>query len=401
MFLDFLLERNPALADFAAAALASGAIAPDSYVLDLDAVEANADRVLASAAASGVSLYFMSKQVGRNPELARRVLARRAAGSPGSAPVGFAGMVAVDFREAEALHAAGLPVRHVGHLVQVPEGAIDAVLDMEPEVVTVYSVEKAASIARRARAKGREQALLLRVCAPGDVLYPGQEGGFATEEAVAAAAEIGRMDGVRIEGVTAFPCFLHDPALGRAVPTPNARTAAAAAELLRARLGLACPHVNMPSCNSPATIPLVAELGGTHAEPGHSLTGTNPDNPGSADPLMPAMVYATEVSHRHGDASLCYGGGHYRRSNVKDAAVLLDGGMKRVAVEKPDCESIDYHFRLRASLPVGAPVVMAFRAQIFVTRSRVVLVEGLSRGRPAVVGTWDSQGRPVAAGGAL
>ena len=36
---------------------------------------------------------------------------------------------------------------------------------------------------------------------------------------------------------------------------------------------------------------------------------------------------------------------------------------------------------------------MAFRYQIFVTRSDVVLVKGLSCGRPEIVGVYDALGR--------
>jgi predicted amino acid racemase len=36
---------------------------------------------------------------------------------------------------------------------------------------------------------------------------------------------------------------------------------------------------------------------------------------------------------------------------------------------------------------------MAFRFQIFVTRSDVVLVKGIQEGCPGIVGIYDSQGR--------
>jgi predicted amino acid racemase len=405
MFLQFLHDRNPALIDYAATLLKSGRIEPDSYVLDLDAIEANADRLLRAAADSGVSLYFMSKQIGRNPEVARRVLSRRITitddRTNGSRPIGFAGMVAVDFREALSLHAAGLPVKHLGHLVQIPESFLDTALDMKPEVITVYSLEKAEALARRARASGRLQDVLLRVVGENDIAYAGQEGGTRLEKLIETVQAIGRLKGIRFAGITAFPCFLYDDSAGKAVTTPNAYTVERAVALLREQLGLVCRHVNMPSCNSPATIPIIAAMGGTHAEPGHSLTGTNPDNLGDPDPLAPALAYVTEVSHRYGGDSLCFGGGHYRRSNVRNALVATSSGYEPAFVMTPECEAIDYHLSLRGPFPIGAPVLMSFRTQIFVTRSRVVLVEGLSAGKPAVAGTWDAQGRHISHGGLL
>jgi predicted amino acid racemase len=395
VFLKFLQERNPALIECASRLLAEGRIEPDSYVLDLDSIEGNADRLLRVASDKGVAMYFMAKQIGRNPEVARRVLARRIS----SGPLGrFKGMVAVDFREARVLHDAGLPVRHVGHLVQVPEGLIDATLDMEPEVITVYSLEKAESIARHARARGLSQGILLKICGQDDTVYKGQEGGFTPEAALDAVLKIRGMEGVRFSGVTSFPCFLFDAARGRAVATPNAGTLAATVGMLLDRLSVECGQVNMPSCSSLSTIPLIPSFGGTHAEPGHGLTGTNPDNPLEPDPLVPAVVYVTEVSHRYAGRSLCFGGGHYRRSNVRFALVSTSSGFVDAEVEPPDCPSIDYHFCVRGTFPVGAPVLMSFRTQIFVTRSRVVLVEGLSSGNPALVGVWDSQGGRISQG---
>ena len=55
-------------------------------------------------------------------------------------------------------------------------------------------------------------------------------------------------------------------------------------------------------------------------------------------------------------------------------------------------ESIDYHFGLSRPCQVGETVVMSFRFQIFVTRSDVVLIDGISQGQPRIVGVYDSLG---------
>lgn len=75
-----------------------------------------------------------------------------------------------------------------------------------------------------------------------------------------------------------------------------------------------------------------------------------------------------------------------RRSHVKHALVgssLEDS--RSLEVIPPSDESIDYHFGLSEECKVGETVVMAFRFQIFVTRSDVVLVEGISSGRPQIM----------------
>ncbi|MDR0760586.1 MAG: alanine racemase [Treponema sp.] len=395
MFLQFLRQYNPRLINCAADFLKKGLIQPDSYVLDLDAIETNADRILRSAREHGVSLYFMSKQIGRNPLVSRRVLSRRIADEPlGS----FAGMVAVDYREALSLHNAGLTVSHVGHLVQIPDRLIDPVLDMRPQVITVYSLEKARTLGGQARAKGLVQPVLLRICDEGNSTYPGQEGGFSPHEAVEAAAAINLIEGLRFAGITSFPCFLQEKTGGKAAPTPNAYTLVQTEALIRKCLNLRCVQINMPSCTSPETIPQIAGMGGTHGEPGHSLTGTNPDNIQSRDPLIPGLVYVTEVSHHYRGFSSCYGGGHYRRSHIREALIGSDDSYETAEVLPPTAEAIDYHFSLPGIFPIGMPVLMSFRTQIFVTRSCVVPVEGISAGMPRITGIWDSQGRRLSPG---
>ncbi len=65
-------------------------------------------------------------------------------------------------------------------------------------------------------------------------------------------------------------------------------------------------------------------------------------------------------------------------------------------VQPPQPECIDYYFELEKEMPVSDPVCMAFRHQIFVTRSHVVLVKGIGRGEPEIIGEYDSQGRKLA-----
>ena len=111
-------------------------------------------------------------------------------------------------------------------------------------------------------------------------------------------------------------------------------------------------------------------------------------------PEKPCVVYISEVSHNFEGRGYCFGGGHYRRSHMKNALVgenLLSA--RHVEIIPPSDDSIDYHFGLSKECPVGQTVVMAFRYQIFVTRSDVVLVTGLRKGAPRIEGIYDSAGR--------
>lgn len=388
MFLKFLRTHNPALIDYGVFLLEQGFIGSDTYVLDLDAIEHNAARLNGLAQKHGLTLYLMSKQFGRNPEIARRVF-EAAPVLPGGH--GFTGMVAVDFREAQHLHSAGLTVKHLGHLCQVPKGSWEAALEMKPEVITLFSLEKAKELSETAKHLGVTQAVLLRIRDDGDIFYQGQEGGFHIKSLDETLDYIEKLPGLNIAGLTSFPCFLYQEEEGKALPTPNAHTLMRGAARLGER-GIKYSQINMPSCNSLATIPLAAELGATHLEPGHSLSGTTPDNLNEKDPLTPALLYMSEVSHHHEACSFCFGGGYYKRGHLRRALVKTSKGYEETEAFSLDPEIIDYHLSIRGLFPAGSPVAMAFRTQIFVTRSRVALVEGLSISRPNLAGIWDSAG---------
>ena len=66
--------------------------------------------------------------------------------------------------------------------------------------------------------------------------------------------------------------------------------------------------------------------------------------------------------------------------------------LRSVKVVPPSVEAIDYHFGLDQACAVGETVIMAFRFQVFVTRSDMVLIEGVSSGNAAVASVWDSLG---------
>ena len=75
---------------------------------------------------------------------------------------------AVDAQGVRMLHRYQVPIGHVGHLCQMPKGDISEVLDMDPEVITVYTVEQTRMISESAQEKGKRQNLLARVVGPND-----------------------------------------------------------------------------------------------------------------------------------------------------------------------------------------------------------------------------------------
>ena len=149
MFLDTITRRNPALIDAAISLHQSGELPANTYAFDLEAVHANARTIAAEARRLGLTPYAMLKQVGRNPDFTRAVVAG-----------GIEASVAVDMQDARATHRAGMRLGHVGHLVQVPRAEAAAAASMAPEHWTVFGEHKAHEAASAAAGVGREQRLL-------------------------------------------------------------------------------------------------------------------------------------------------------------------------------------------------------------------------------------------------
>ncbi|MEW8979183.1 MAG: YhfX family PLP-dependent enzyme [Symbiobacterium sp.] len=379
MFLETTMRRNPRLIEAALRFHAERRLPPNTYVLDLDAIRANA-RILAEAARRvGIQLYFMSKQLNRNPQVIRAV-----------AEAGIPRGVAVDIDDARAFRAAGVALGHAGHLVQIPRAHLPQVLSWRPEVLTVFCLDQARAVSETATALGLRQDVLLRVAA--GCFYPGQEGGIPLEELLEVARAVVALPGVRVVGVTAFPCLVAED--GRPAATPNLEAAVRAADLLRRELGLAITQVNAPSLTCTATLPMLARAGATHGEPGHALTGTTPLHAVTDQPELPAMLYLTEVSHTYGGRAYAYGGGSYPRGHMRRA--LVGTALRPASLQRPAAENIDYYLTLDdPQARVGEPVIAAFRTQAFVARANLALLEGVQAGAPRLAGLFDRANQPL------
>lgn len=380
MFLNTTKRRNPGLIQAGVRLHQDGQIPPNTYVIDVDMLEKNVRRLAQTAEQYGIELYFMSKQLGRLPELARMIRDN-----------GISKAVAVEFEEARVLAEAGIDIGHVGHLVQPGKSQWDEVLNWRPEVVTVFSVERAKQVSNAAKRLGIRQPVLVKVVDDGDMIYPGQEGGFALDSLADVLPELTTMPGIRIVGVTAFPVFRLADNHESMEPTKNMGTLLKGKALLE-KAGVEVIQVNGPSATSCRTIPQLAEAGITHGEPGHALTGTTPLHAYQDLPEKPAMIYVTEVSHTFRDRYYAIGGGAYARSNVEGVLVgnseddILD---RFVKVPSFPADNIDYYLPLEKPdgfhINVGDTAVYAFRTQIFVTRANVALVAGIQDGEPTLI----------------
>ncbi len=399
MFLKSLVRRNRAFLEAAVQLHQENRIPANSYVLDLDTLESNARHMTTEAHRLGLTVYAMSKQVGRAPGALRAI-------TQGGAD----GYVAVDMGCARPIAANGHAIGNLGHLVQIPRAEAAEAAALGPEYWTLFSRNKAVEASRAVAASGGRQKVLLRIWEHGDIFYPGHEGGFHTDELCQAIDFVNGLEGLRFAGLTTFPALLYDAVAKKVNPTTNVGTLARGVELALGHLGTAFPiEVNAPGTTSTGVLDMLAEMGATQVEPGHGLTGTTPLHATRELPERPAVLYLTEVAHVHQGVPLCFGGGFYvdpvfepYPTKVVVAAGPEDVGRAPVPIDMPDPAGIDYYARLHPegrALQEGDTVIAGFRIQAFVTRSLVVGVAGVAASQPVVTGIWNVEGVPVSWGG--
>lgn len=380
MFVDMTLQRNEGLIRAAMILHQKGEIPANTYVIDADGLMHNARALSETADRHGMKLYYMTKQIGRGG-YAGKLIERS----------GIKQAVAVDIDEAYALSEAGCRIGNIGHIVQPGRSQWGDVLRrIKPEVVTLFSLERAVQLSEAAVALGHVQDVILRVIRPGDAIFPGQFGGFLLHELEPLLPEMLKLRGIRIVGVTSFPVLQINAENTDFAFTSNLQTLLAAVEVLDSH-GIEVKQVNAPSATSCYTIPLLKRHGVTHGEPGHALTGTTPLHAYN-DQLaeIPSIVYVSEISHMDDEYAYTIAGGFYARSHMKQAlygSTTREITAQKAKVSQISVENIDYYGCLERELPmkVGDTVIYAFRTQIFVTRAHVAFVRGVNSLRPELV----------------
>jgi predicted amino acid racemase len=173
-------EKNPALIRAATVLHQSGEIPADTYVIDLDMVRSNSERLHREATKNGLKSYICAKQFGRNPLVCKVIMNS-----------GIRDAMAHDIEGAKNLHRHGIPVKHLGHFGQVPASELRYVLEkIKPDVITVFSVEKAKQISEMASKLQVHQGLLLKIIDDPRLELLMVGGGFTEDEAMNAAKQI-------------------------------------------------------------------------------------------------------------------------------------------------------------------------------------------------------------------
>lgn len=375
LFLKRLLDTNKAFVDASLDLYKKGLILPDSYCIDVDIFLENAKNILNEAKKYNINLFYMLKQVGRNPYLAKKL-----------EDLGYKGAVCVDFKEVEVMMKNNLKLCNIGHLVQIPKNMLSRVIEYGVEIITVYSYDMIKEISNIALSLNKTQDIMLRILDENSEIYPGQEAGFSVNEVKELIPKLKDLKGVKLNGITSFPCFLYSPDEKCIKETNNLFSVLEVNEFLKNQ-NLYVKHINLPSVSTVENIKKIYSYGGTDAEPGHALTGTTPLNIDSGIEI-PAYLYISEISHVFKNNSYFYGGGYYPRGHMKHG--YIDN--KIVNVNNFNATNIDYYLSLEGKYNIFDPIILCFRTQMFVTRSDIVLIEGIHSNNIHIVGIYNTQG---------
>jgi predicted amino acid racemase len=333
--------------------------------------------------------------------------------------LGFDQAIAIDIEEADTLHRHGVRVGHVGHLGQIPSGDIRRIVtEVRPEVITVYSYEKAQQIASVARGAGLNQKLLIRVNGDDDVMQPAVFGGTPEADALGLVARIMALDGASFAGLTTYPGMRFDLSRQDWVATTNFHTMLRVRDAIVETLALAVEQLNPAGNNCAASLPAMAALGATHCEPGQAFVGGLVANGFTDQPEVPAIAYVSEVTHHWAGAPYFYAPSMvanatigvwndvYYDTLVASVSRLGSDPLSGLARTRPQhYASSDPTAWIYGALTlgrgttaaVGDSVVCGFRCQVYRSNGgRLAVVDGIQSGEPTLVALYDRNGQPVA-----
>lgn len=388
------LERNPGMLEAAIRLHQDGAIPPSTHLIDLDAVAHNATAIAEAARRSGLTAFAMTKQDGHDPHMTGVVLDR-----------GFDGVTAVESMQAYRIHRHGFPLGNVGHTSQLPRADVQRILAMDPQFVTVYTVEAAQRVSEACVALDRTQLLYVTVARPGE---EGTEaelfGGWDEAACVEGIRPILRLPNVRVAGIAQHITIDYptqdDPHTAR--PTEAFFTALRARERLERDLGLDDLRINCSgNCNA-VTAGILASYGATDIEPGAALVGSGRFHALLDMPEIPAQVFVSEITHHWAGNAYAIGGGFGFVWDMDGALAPFQGIVGR-SLDQARAQPLDFRGRPwydvhglfadpNGVAGVGDTLLFTHLPQVIMERCYVAAVSGISTQRPIVEALLDSEG---------
>jgi len=388
------LDRNPAMVEAAIRLHQEGAIPPSTHLIDLDAVANNASVIAEAARRFNLAAFAMTKQDGHEPHMTRLVLDR-----------GFDGVTAVEAMQAFRIHRYDFPLANVGHTSPLPRAEVERILAMDPQFVTVYTVEAARRVSEACVSLGRMQPLYVTVGRSGDEgTHPELFGGWDEAECVDGIRPILDLPNVCVAGiaqhVTIDYASQDDPYTAR--PTEAFFTALRARELLERELGLDDLRINCSgNCNA-VTAGILASYGATDIEPGAALVGSGRFHALLDMPEIPAQVFVSEVTHHWGENAYAIGGGFGFVWDMGGTLAPFRGLVGR-SLDQARRQQLEFVgppwydvfglFRDPGRIAsIGDTLLFVHLPQVIMERCYVAAVSGISAQRPNVEALLDSEG---------
>jgi predicted amino acid racemase len=388
------LERNPAMLDAAIRLHQEGAIPPSTHLIDLDAVAHNASVIAEAARRFSLTAFAVTKQDGHEPHMTRLVLDR-----------GFDGVTAVEALQAYRIHRHGFPLGNVGHTSQLPRAEIPRILAMDPQFVTVYTLEAAQHVSEACVALGRTQPLYVTVGRQGDEgTHAELFGGWDEAGCVEGIRPIVSLPNVFIAGIAQHTTIDYpsqdDPYTAR--PTEAFFTALRARERLESALGLDELRINCSgNCNT-VTAGVLASYGATDIEPGAALVGSGRFHALLDMPEIPAQVFVSEITHGWAGNAYAIGGGFGFVWDMDGSLAPFRGIVGR-SLEQARRQPLDFLGRPwydvyglfhdpEGTATVGDTLLFVHLPQVIMERCYVAAVSGISKQRPTVEALLDSEG---------
>jgi predicted amino acid racemase len=388
------LDRNPAMLDAAIRLHQEGVIPPSTHLIDLDAVANNA-RVIAEAARRfGLTTFAMTKQDGHEPHMTRLVL-----------DCGFDAVTAVEAMQAYRIHRYGFPLGNVGHTAQLPRADVRRILTMDPQFVTVYTLQAAKFVSEACVALGRTQPVYVTVGRPQDEGTDAELfGGWDERDCVEAIRPILNLPNVVVKGIAQHITIDYpsqdDPYTAR--PTEAFFTALRARERLERDLGLDKLRMNCSgNCNA-ITAEILASYGATDIEPGAALVGSGRFHALLDMPEIPAQVFVSEITHHWAGNAYALGGGFGYVWDMDGTLAPFCGIVGR-SLDQARNQPLDFCgppsydvFGLFDDpdrlATVGDTLLFVHLPQVILERCYVAAVSGISKRRPIVEALLDSEG---------
>src|SRR5699024_3313495 len=146
MFLDVTKRRNPDPIKSGGNFHQSGKIPPNTYIIDVDSLKKNTKKLVKTADKHQYEPYFMRKRLKRLREITEII-----------SGCGIDKSAAIDFNEGKLLADHHINIGNIGHLVQPGKNQWEEVLSWHPEVVTIFSYERAKQLSKVAKKIGVNQ----------------------------------------------------------------------------------------------------------------------------------------------------------------------------------------------------------------------------------------------------